>query len=75
MVSAVSVSAVSVSAVSVLAINAGIGSSISIGLKCGIGTSLVLTVKLPGWKLLCQTEHWVVLVQDRLTVSPGKSTC
>ena len=30
-----------VSAVLVLALNAGIGSSIGIGLKCGIGTSLV----------------------------------
>ena len=32
---------VSAVSVSVLALNAGIGSSIGIGLKCGIGTSLV----------------------------------
>ena len=32
-----------VSAVSVSALKAGIGSSIGIGLKCGIGTSLVYT--------------------------------
>ena len=32
-----------VSAVSVSALNAGIGSSIGIGLKCGIGTSLIET--------------------------------
>ena len=36
-------------------------------------TGLVLTVKSPGRKRSCRTEKQLVLVQDSVTVSPGKS--
>ena len=35
-------------------------------------TGQTLTVKLPGRKLSCGTEKQLVLVQDSITVSPGK---
>ena len=36
-------------------------------------TGSVLTVKLPGRKRSCRTEEQLVLVQDSVPVSPGKS--
>ena len=39
-----------VSAVSVSALNGGIGSSIGISLKCGIGTSLLISTKSFAYK-------------------------
>ena len=46
-------------AVSVLAVNAGISGSISISLKCGIGTSLVYICTI----LSCLHFQWFIFVK------------